>query len=140
MQKCNNSLTSKDCIWIGVGIDIKPNDSYYPIIARMSEILKQQYGSNYKLSTFNPPHINLYDIDIPKSNLEKVSRLLGQIAEKREYFPVKLTSIDSFKHGAIYIKCELSDHLSRLEKEIVEALTDYRDGCRTEDYWQPWRE
>jgi 2'-5' RNA ligase len=136
----NNDSTSKECVWIGVGIDIKPEDSYYPEIVKLSEILKQQYGSNYEFSTSNPPHINLYDIDIPKTNLEKASRSLERIAEKWKHFSVKLASIDFFKHRAVYIQCELSNPLRQLEKEIVEALADYREGCRTEDYWQPWRE
>ena len=136
----NNDSTSKEGIWIGIGIDVKPEDGCYVAIIQLNEILKQKYASKYNFDMTNLPHINLYDIDIPKVNLEKASRSLQQIAEKWRYFPVKLTSIDSFTHGAIYIQCELSDNLRQLEKEIVEALVDYRDGCRTDDYWQPWRE
>jgi len=135
----NNDQTSKNCIWIGVGIDIKPEDIYYPVITKLSETLNQKYGSNYNFSKANPPHINLYDIDIPQRNLQQTINSLEQITKKWKNFPVRLASIDSFTHGAIYIQCELNESLKQLEREIVETLVDYRGGCRTEDYWQPWR-
>lgn len=130
----------KKCIWIGVGIDVKPQDDLYPTIINLNQILKHQHGSTYNLSPTNPPHINLYDIDIPNKNLESVNTSLKEITKKRNHFSIKLTTINYFKYGAIFIECELNHELKELEKEVIEALVKYKGTCRTQDYWQPWRD
>ena len=134
-------MTKIKCIWFGVGIDVKSTDEAYSSIIELNELLKQKYGSNYIFNSINnPPHINLYDIDIPSENLEDVDQTLKKLAKQYKPLSIELSTIDSFRYGAIYVRCALDHKLQDLEKEVVESLVNFKDGCRTKEYWQSWRE
>lgn len=134
-------MTIKDtgCVWIGIGIDIAPSDSIFSQLTQLNSQLNQEFASPYNLELI-PPHINLYDLDIPKDNLDKVDEALKEIAQKFQGFSLKLSNVSFFKHGSIYVQCELSQELKALEKDVVEKVAVFKGNCRTEDYWQPWRE
>ena len=136
-----HKMTAKrtDCVWIGMGIDIAPSDSIFSQLTKLNSQLNQEFGSLYNLELI-PPHINLYDLDIPEGNLEKADVVLKEVVRKSNPFPIKLSKISFFEHGSIFVTCEPNELLKTLEREIVEAISPFKGTCRTEEYWQPWRQ
>ena len=137
----NAQQTSDKCIWIGIGIDIDLKDKVYPQITKLNNLLHKSHNSNYKFDLkINPPHINLYDLDIPGRNLEKADKLLNNLTKRCISFSIEMKKLNYFKYGIVFIQCELNKQLKTLEKEVVESIVHLKNGCRTKDYWQPWRQ
>jgi len=127
-------------VWVGIGINFMPADVGYKEFVDINRLLTDKYGSTFSFDpTVNQPHLNLYDVDIPATNLADVEVAIQQIAENTTPFDIELSGIKSFEFGSIYVACRQSEQLARLEEEIVTRNTGFRDGCRTKDYWQPWR-
>jgi len=127
-------------VWVGIGINFMPADVGYKEFVDINRLLTDKYGSTFSFdSKVNQPHLNLYDVDIPATNLADVEVAFQQIAESTTLFGIELSGIKSFEFGSIYVACKQSEQLARLEEEIVTRITDFRDGCKTKDYWQPWR-
>lgn len=134
------SEIKNNCVWIGIGINITAHEEEYESLLKINEILVKKYGSTYKFDPiFQQPHLNLYDIDIPYSNLGKVKNKLQEITNNSRAFIIKLEGISYFDHGTILIKCELDEKLKLFERKIVAEIAPLRDSCRTEDYWKPGR-
>jgi len=128
-----------DCIWIGIGIDIAPSDSVFSQLTKLNSQLNQEFGSPYNLK-LNPLHINLYDLDISEDNLEKADVILREVTRKSSTFSIKLGKVSFFEHGSIFVACEPNEPLKTFEREIVEAIVPFKGTCRTEEYWEPWRQ
>ncbi len=134
----NNSSTN--ITWAGVGLNFSADDPGYQELIEINELLINRYGSTFRFDpASNPPHINLYDFDLPKKNLEELCSRLQEAAEQSPRFLVELGEIKYFDHGTIYIGCELSLEMKALEAMVVEQLNPLREGCRTEEYWQVHR-
>ena len=127
-------------VWVGIGVNFMPDDVGYKEFADANRLLVDKYGSTFGFDPkVNQPHVNLYDVDIPVTNLADVEVAVQQIAENTTSFDIELSGIKSFEFGSIYVACKQSDQLARLEEELVAKITGFRDGCKTKDYWQPWR-
>lgn len=135
-----NNKNKEECVWIGIGINITPSDHNYGELLKLNTFLVEKYGSTFIFDPkTNQPHINLYDLDVPKDNLEHIERVLQEIVKDSKSFRIEFDKIDSFKHGTIFISCKTNHDLEQLEKQVVENVVQYKGDCRTEDYWQPWR-
>lgn len=131
---------NNDCVWIGIGINIKSGDEGYEEFIKLNNDLVQNYGSTFVFDAeTNQPHINLYDLDIPKANLGNIESELQEIASQFNPFSVQLNNTTFFDHGTIFVACELNSELKRLEEKVVKNIVDFKGSCRTEDYSQPWR-
>ncbi len=127
-------------VWVGIGVNFMPADAGYKEFADASRLLVDKYGSTFSFDPkVNQPHLNLYDVDIPATNLANIEVAVQQIAENTTPFDIELSGIKSFEFGSIYVACKQSEQLARLEEGIVTQITEFRDGCKTKDYWQPWR-
>ena len=127
-------------VWVGIGVNFMPADVGYKEFADANRLLVDKYGSTFGFDPkVNQPHVNLYDVDIPVTNLADVEVAIQQIAENTIPFDIELSGIKSFEFGSIYVACKQSEQLARLGEEIVTRITDFRDGCKAKDYWQPWR-
>ena len=128
-----------DCVWIGIGIDITPSDNIFSQLTKLNSQLNQEFGSSYNLE-LNPLHINLYDLDIPEDSLEKAGEVLREVTHKSNIFSIKLGKVSFFEHGSIFVMCELNELLKTFDREIVEAIVSFKGTCKTEEYWEPWRQ
>jgi len=127
-------------VWVGIGVNFMSADAGYKELADVNRLLVDKYGSTFSFDPkVNQPHLNIYDVDIPATNLADVEVAIQQIAENTTPFDIELSGIKSFEFGSIYVACRQSEQLARLEEEIVTRITGFRDGCKTKDYWQPWR-
>lgn len=80
---------NKDCFWIGIGINISSEDSEYQELLELNQYLVEKFGSKYAFNPINnQPHINLYDIDVPQSNLKEVEIALERTPEHAKSFPI----------------------------------------------------
>ena len=136
-----HKMTAKrtDCVWIGIGIDITPSDNIFSQLTKLNSQLNQEFGSSYNLE-LNPLHINLYDLDIPEDSLEKAGEVLREVTHKSNIFSIKLGKVSFFEHGSIFVMCELNELLKTFDREIVEAIVSFKGTCKTEEYWEPWRQ
>ncbi len=133
-------INNSKLVWAGIGVNFMPADVCYKELVDINRLLVNNYGSTFGFdSKVNQPHLNLYDVDVPATNLSDVEVAVQKIAENTMPFDIELDGIKSFDFGSIYIACKQSEELKRLEEEIVTKLTGFRDGCKTRDYWQPWR-
>ena len=124
--------------WIGIGIDILPTEPFYSQIVGLNKELVK-YGSNYKIELI-PPHINLYDIDIPTKNFEEVDRKLKEISDLHNSFEISCSRVDYFKHGSIYVACDINESLKNFQQDIVKNISNLRENIKTKEYWESWRE
>lgn len=124
--------------WIGIGIDILSSDPFFSQIIDLNKELVK-YGSNYNINLI-PPHINLYDIDIPVKNFEEVDRKLKEISDSHNSFEISCSKVDYFKHGSIYLSCDLNEDIKNLQQDIVKNISTLRGNIKTKEYWESWRE
>lgn len=127
-------------IWAGVGVNFIPGDPCYREFVDFNKLLVERYSSTFIFDAVtNQPHINLYDIDVPCENLADIEVALQQVAQTTKPFIAQLDKVDCFDFGTIFVSCSQTEELSRLEKVIVEGITNSRNGCKTEYYWKPGR-
>lgn len=127
-------------VWVGIGINFMLDDPCYKEFFQLNRFLVDNRGSTFVFNAVtNQPHINLYDVDVPRDNLADIKVALQQVAQTAKPFIFQLDKFDCFDFGTIFASCVQTEELSRLEKVIVESITSFRDGCRTEYYWKPGR-
>jgi len=136
IKKQNNQ-----CVWIGIGINVSSKDSEYDSLINLNTHLTKEYANTLILnSSTNQPHVNLYDLDVPEDNLKEIESTLERIVNSSNYFKTNINNVSFFKHGTIFLRCELNSELIELERAVVEEVSKYKGNCKTEEYWQPWRE
>lgn len=132
-------MTNSDthnCIWVGIGLDIHPNEPEYRQIVTLSNQLND---GDYFDPVSNPPHVNLYDFDLPKADLSMLEEALDAIATKHSQQELNVNGVNYFPFGTIFIDLKATEELGALEEDVVRNCSPLRGDCRTEDYWQPWR-
>jgi len=135
-----SSKQNEECVWIGIGVNVTPDDPGYGEFIQLNKNLVQQDESTFVFDVVsNQPHLNLYDLDVPKDNLVHIESELQQIANSFKFFTVKFGGVNYYSYGIIFVSCEVNDQLEELEKQIVGSTVVYKGDCRTEEYWQPWR-
>ena len=88
---------NKDNVWIGIGINFFQNTTEYSNFQKVNNFLVDKFGSKY---VFNPvtnqPHLNLYDIDVPRENLKSIEKELDIISKQFSVFVVNTKGVNYF--------------------------------------------
>ncbi|MEK6855812.1 MAG: 2'-5' RNA ligase family protein [Nanoarchaeota archaeon] len=126
------------CVWIGIGMDIKDKELYEEC-KKINKKLVKEYGSSIIFSKNNMPHLNLYDLSVPKKNLPEIVKRLKKIALNRESFDVDITGINYFPFGLFFIELKINNFLYELHKLIVNEITQLKGNGICEDYLEPVR-
>lgn len=130
----------KNDVWVGIGINFTQEDSGYNELVALNGLLVRKHGSKHVFRPVkNLPHINLYDINVPKDNLSLIASTLISISERNKGFSVFSNKIGYFDHGSVFLEIDANNQLQNLENDVVNSLVVFKEGCKTEEYWQPWR-
>jgi len=139
-DKIDKALTDVNhCIWIGIGVDIKKKDNLYKEWTSINKILSNGSANTLSFSENRLAHLNLYDLDIPKDNLNKIQEELNKIATQMKSFGVPIKAVRHFPFGLFYIEVEKSKPLLKLHKTIVEKISPLKADCICQDYLEPHR-
>ncbi|MFA5092075.1 MAG: 2'-5' RNA ligase family protein [Candidatus Paceibacterota bacterium] len=123
---------------MGIGIDIlKKSELYYDII-ETNKILVKKYGSKTDLNK-NCPHLNLYDLSIPKENLKYIILKIKEILVDQKPFIIKTKKVNYFSFGIIFLEIEPNQELKTLHKKIVKEVSKLKGTCIDNDYLAPHR-
>jgi 2'-5' RNA ligase len=134
-----NIKINKSCVWIGIGIDIPKGTNLYNECIYINKLLSKKYGNTLLFSEDESVHLNFYDLDIPRNNLNEIKLKLKKIASRIKSFEVSLKSISYFPFGLFYIEVENEDNLSKLHQTIVKTISPLKGNCLCQDYLQPHR-
>ena len=134
----SKNVKKEECIWIGIGFDIlKKSELYYDII-EVNKILVKKYGSKTDLNK-NYPHLNLYDLSIPKENLKEIILKIKTILINQKSFIIKIKKVNYFPFGIVFLEIEQNKELEKLHKKIVREVSKLNGKCIDKDYLAPHR-
>lgn len=133
-----SDIDNQNCIWIGIGIDV-PED-IQRIVVRMNDLLADKYGANKYFSENKHPHLNLYDLNVPRKNLELIVDKVRKISESQEKFEVEIEKVNYFPFGVFFLGIRMNNILNGLHKRMVEEVVQLKDECINEDYLAPHRQ
>jgi len=130
---CMSKIENNKCIWIGIGIDVNKNSKFYSDLTLMNGLLKK-YENEIIFSENNLPHLNLYDFDIPKNNLEIIIARIGKVISKTKKFSLKIKGVNYFNFGIVFIEFEENSKLIKIHKKIVNSVYSLKGNCTCKDY------
>lgn len=133
----NNNMPNQNCIWIGIGVDIKKDSSFEQEIIKIQNVISSKYKS-----VFYPekhPHLNLFDLDIPAANLTAAIQKTETILKNQRSLTVAVKDINFFPFGLFFIELETNDALYDLHRKIINAVTPLKENCICKDYLEPHR-
>ncbi len=134
-MKNNIKLNSKDCIWIGIGIDLPKQSNVYRDVVKFNKQLVKNYGIKKDFY----PHLNIYDLSVPKDNLKAIIKKLKAFVSAQKSFKIKIGKINSFSFGIIFLEVNKSKQLELLHKNIVKEVAVLKGECIDKDYLSPNR-
>jgi 2'-5' RNA ligase len=132
-------MVAEKCVWIGIGTNIKKEDNLYIECKAINNLLTKKYGNLILFSKTNEPHLNLYDLDIPKKNLKQIKDIIQKIASNYDSFELKIKSVNYFPFGLFFIEIENDKILQELHEKIVKEVSQLKGDCICEDYLKPQR-
>jgi len=133
-----NLSDNNRCVWIGIGTDIPKESNLYAECVSINKLLSEKYGNSILFSEakMQLPHLNFYDLNVLKKNLDEISLKIDHLVSGIRSFDVKVKSINYFPFGLFFLKIENTSVLSNLHKLIVEAVSPLKENCICEDYLQ----
>jgi len=135
----NDTNESKKCVWIGIGSDVQKESNLYAECININKLLSERYGNSVRFSEVEAPHLNFYDLDVPKNNLNEIVLEISKIASDTRRFNLQIKTINYFPFGLFFIDLENIPALSNLHKNIVKTASPLKENCICEDYLQPHR-
>ena len=130
---------NQDCVWVGIGVNIQKSTSLYQTCLRLNKVLRKEYGSTLRFLGSEVPHLNLYDLDVPRDNLRTIVERLQTLLQGQKSFNVKIKPLNYFPFGLFFLEIETTTQLSHLHRALVEAISPLKGECVCEDYLQPHR-
>ncbi len=130
---------NQNCIWIGIGVDVLEGSGLYGRIIEMNCLLVEKYGAEKNFAGSEHPHLNLYDLSVPKENVELITESIKSISEEQRSFTVKIRGINYFHFGLVFLEVEKNDTLGKLHGKIVEDVVKLKGDCIVNDYLAPHR-
>ena len=126
-----------NCSWIGIGVELPPLLTQQ--CGSVNAAISQINPASHKFSDTNRPHLNLYDLDVPESNISEITSALINALKDIPSFEVKIKNISYFHFGAVFFEIEKHPSLLDLHNTVVSTVYKYRGSCLCKDYLQPWR-
>ncbi len=134
-MKNNIKLNSKDYAWIGIGVDLPKQSNIYRDIVKFNKLLVKNYGIKKDFY----PHLNIYDLSVPKDNMKAIVKKLKAFVSTQKSFKIKTGKINSFSFGAIFLEVNKSKQLESLHKNIVKEILVFKGEYIDKDYLSPNR-
>jgi len=69
------------CVWVGIGTNWTIGDNEHQTFFELNKWLVDHHNSRIIFNSTNQPHLNYYDLDVPKENLASIEGELQNIAE-----------------------------------------------------------
>lgn len=132
-------MENESCIWIGVGTDIPKESALYHTVKDANGLLVKKYNGKDGFAGSECPHLNLYDLSVPKENVNSIIEKIKEIAKEQRSFTVKTGKVNYFPFGLFFLEIEESQDLLNLHKKIVEQIVTLNGGCIDKDYLAPHR-
>ena len=132
-------MLSNKCTWVGIGVELDTNFRLYNELITLNNEIADYDNKSFKFSALNQPHLNLYDLDLPKENLQKIITILKDGTKGVQTFEAQITGIKAFDFGIIYLELEKHPLLQQIHEKIVKAVSELKKDCVCQDYLQPWR-
>jgi 2'-5' RNA ligase len=125
------------CSWLGIGVELPS------VLSQQCNKLNTEITlinpRSYKFSQENRPHLNLYDLDLPETNVPDIISALNNVLSNMSSFEVRILKIGYFNFGAIFLEVEKHPLLINLHTAVVDTVYKYKGNCVCTDYSQPWR-
>lgn len=125
----------KNSTWIGIATNFSIEESCYEQLIKLNELVVEKYDGRAKFSPLWEPHLNYYDLDVPKRYLDDIKDILQDIAKNQTPFNIKTDGIKHFSHGIVYLSVIKNKALDQLETSIVKKISRLKGACRCHDYW-----
>src|SRR3989344_7973333 len=130
---------NQNCIWMGIGIDIPEGSEIYRRIIEMNDLLVEKYDSKKDFAGSEHPHLNIYDLSVPRENTKLITERVKTISENQRSFTATIKGVDYFSFGLIFLEVEKNDILKKLHKKIVGDVVKLKGDCIDNDYLSPHR-
>lgn len=134
-----SNKSNQNCLWIGIGIDVSEGTELNRTVVKMNNLLAEKYGANKDFAESNHPHLNLYDLSVPRGNLELIIRKVREISESQKSFEVGIKKVNYFPFGLFFLEINKNDALDGLHKRVIEEIAKLKGECIDEDYLAPHR-
>lgn len=127
------------CVWIGIGVELTNSQSIYSDCILINKYLFNKKITSSHYSKDEPPHLNLYDLDIKTNNFSQSKIILKNILKDRKSFYVKVKSIEYFPFGLFFIELEKNHELIQLHELVVKNISELKGNCVNPSYLEPHR-
>lgn len=115
-------------IWIAISSPLR-NGLFFKKCKDLNKKLHQLDRESFLYTKDNLPHLNLYDLNIPKKNLSKVvEELTNKLAEAHS-LKIRIGKIKYFSHGVFFIAIRRDKLLATFHKDIVKTISKYKGSC-----------
>jgi len=132
------STENENCIWIGIGTNLK-DGPLCDSIKDANNLLVKEYNAKSGFAGSEYPHLNLYDLGVPTDSIDSISKILKEIVADQGSFTLKTGAINYFPFGLFYLEVEENAELINLQKKIVERIVTLKGACIYKDYLAPHR-
>ena len=132
-------MENKNCIWIGIGTDVKKESSLYRTLKAANTQLVKEHKGKDSFAGSDYPHLNFYDLSVPRENLNIITRKINEIAVDQKSFVLKIGKVNYFPFGLFFLEIERNEVLSHFHKKIVEEISQLKGDCIDKDYVSPHR-
>jgi len=126
----NIKLNNNTCTWIGIGIDLPKQSGVYRDVVMFNKLLVKNYGIKKDFY----PHLNIYDLSVPKENLKAIIEKLKAFVSTQKSFKIKTKKINFFPFGIVFLEVQKSKQLELLHKNIVKGIVALKGECIDKDY------
>lgn len=113
---------------ITLNIAIIPDEEIKSKIIEVSNLVSSKIPTQFVLGKKRIPHITIYQAAFPAKNLDKVKKVVSDLAEKNAPFEITMKGI-SISHGTfLFWNCVKSDRLISLHEQAVNKANFLREG------------
>lgn len=138
-NKDMSGKNTQNCVWIGIGVDISEGTELYQGVVKMNSLLIGKYGAEGGFAGSEHPHLNLYDLSVPRENLKAIVERVKEVVSTQKNFAVKIGAIRRFSFGLFFLEINNNSGLKKLHRKIVEEVVKLRGECIDKDYLAPYR-
>ncbi len=142
MERKDKNMSEKNnqnCVWIGISVDIEKLELRRDIV-EMNNLLVGEYGANKSFAGGECPHLNLYDLSVPRENLELIVKKVKEMTESQKIFEIEMGKVNYFPFGLFFLEIKMNVILNGMHKKIVEEIVKLKGSCIDEDYLAPHRQ